>query len=122
VQGEITDPFLLAKMYREADLLVITSEREGFPLVIMEAMAQGVVPVSTDVGGISRHVRHGDNGMLIENGPEERIVAELVRSIELLSSDRELLKKLSHNAFEYARATFDTETFCNTYRKLLVNN
>ena len=122
VQGEITDPFLLAEMYRKADLLVITSEREGFPLVIMEAMAQGVVPVSTDVGGISLHVRHGVNGMLIENGPEEQIVEELIRSIELLSHDRELLKKLSRNAFDYARATFDTETFCSAYRKLLVNN
>ncbi len=122
VQGEITDPCLLAKMYREADLLVITSDREGFPLVIMEAMAQGVVPVCTDVGGISLHVRHGDNGMLIENGPEERIVAELVRSIDLLSGDWELLRKLSRNAFDYARTSFDTETFCRAYRKLLVNN
>lgn len=120
-QGEITDPFFLANLYREADILVITSEREGFPLVIMEAMAQGVVPVSTDVGGISLHVRQGENGILLENGPEEQIVAELVRSIEILSRDRELLKKLSRNAFDYARATFDTETFCSVYRKLLVN-
>jgi len=122
VQGEITDPLLLAKTYQTADILVVTSEREGFPLVIMEAMAQGVVPVSTDVGGISLHLRHGINGMLIENGPEEQVVAELVRSIELLSRDRELLRKLSRNAYEYARATFDTETFCSAYRKLLVNN
>jgi len=122
VQGEITDSFLLANLYREADILVITSEREGFPLVIMEAMAQGVVPVSTDVGGISLHVRQGENGILLENGPEEQIVAEFVRSIELLSRDRELLKKLSRNAFDYARATFDTETFCRAYRELLVNN
>ncbi|MHC1697483.1 MAG: glycosyltransferase [Geobacteraceae bacterium] len=122
VQGEISDPSHLAELYRQADLLVITSEREGFPLVIMEAMAQGVVPVSTDVGGISRHVRHGDNGMLIENGPEEQIVADLIRAIELLSQDRELLRKLSRNAFDYARAAFDAETFCSAYRKLLVNN
>jgi glycosyltransferase involved in cell wall biosynthesis len=122
VQGEITDHLLLAKIYREADLIVITSEREGFPLVIMEAMAQGVVPVSTDVGGISLHVRHGENGMLLENGPEEQIVTELVRSIELLCRDRELLKKLSRNAFDYARATFDSETFCRAYKKLLVND
>lgn len=122
VQGEITDPCRLTEMYREADILVITSSREGFPLVIMEAMAQGVVPVSTDVGGISLHLRQGENGILLENGPEEQIVAELVRSIELLCRDRELLKKLSRNAFDYARATFATETFCSAYRKLLAND
>ena len=121
VQGEITDPSRLTELYRQADLLVITSEREGFPVVIMEAMAQGVVPVSTNVGGISLHLRNGNNGILIKSGPEEQIVTDLVQSIELLCRDRGLLKKLSRNAFDYAKATFDSETFCSSYKKLLVN-
>jgi glycosyltransferase involved in cell wall biosynthesis len=120
-RGEIANPSELEGIYREADVLVLTSDREGFPIVIMEAMAHGVVPVCTDVGGISRHLRHGSNGILLENGAEEKIVEGLVSSTELLCKDRKLLKRLSLNAFEYARATFDSGTFCSDYRRLILD-
>jgi len=48
--GQVQD---VEPYYQDADILLMTSSREGFPMAIMEAMAHGVVVVSTDVGGVS---------------------------------------------------------------------
>lgn len=119
--GEISDAGRLAGIYQDADLLLITSSREGFPMVIMEAMAHGVVPVSTDVGGIPVHVTNGKTGWLVENaGDEERIVEEMCGIIADLCKRREILEKMSQDAYQYARAHFGGEKFCSAYRSLLL--
>ncbi|HEX8145350.1 MAG TPA: glycosyltransferase family 4 protein [Pyrinomonadaceae bacterium] len=119
-KGEIADPSELNKLYAEADVLLLTSSREGFPLVIMEAMAYGTVPLSTDVGGISRHVENGTNGLLIENGEEERIVEGMVEAISRLDRNRTLLEEMSRHAYLYARQHFAPQRFCAAYRRLLL--
>lgn len=120
-RGEISDPHELDRIFAEADVLLLTSSREGFPLVVMEAMAHGVVPVCTCVGGIPRHVQHGTNGFLVENGDEEKIVADMVTLLRTLTEDRVLLEKLSRAAFDHAGTFFGPEKFCSTYRYLLQN-
>lgn len=120
LRGEIADTSVLNKFYDEADVVVMTSSREGVPMVIMEAMAHGAVTVSTNVGGIPDHVKHGVNGLLITASDEAEIVSTLVGYIAQLCEDRSSLKKMSHNAFDYARANFTLSKFCFAYRRLLL--
>ena len=120
--GEIADSNQLNRIYDEADLLLVTSSREGFPMVIMEGMAHGVVPVSTDVGGIPFHVKSGGNGWLVKNSPdEEQIIDEMCQVIKRMCLDRELLGAMSRAAHDYARVHFSGERFCSAYRTLLLN-
>lgn len=119
-KGEIADVEVLNRLYTEADVLVLASRYEGFPMTIMEAMAQGTVPVTTDVGGISGHVKHGSNGLLIKAESEEEIVALLTELLSRLADDRKMLKQLSLNAYEYAREHFAPEKFRLSYRRLLL--
>ena len=119
-KGEIADRQVLDEIYDRADVLVLTSIYEGTSLVVMEAMAHGAVPVSTDVGGISTHVKSGINGLLINNGDEEEIVSSLVAIIERLAVDRTALKEMSRKAYEYARQHFASSRFCAAYRQLLL--
>ncbi len=121
-EGEVADPRRLTELYDSADLLVLTSSREGFPMVIMEAMARGVVPISTNVGGISLHIKHGFNGMLISTENEDEIVHSIVKIIEQLSENRRFLSELSHNAHKYAREHFEPTRFYASYRKLILTN
>lgn len=116
--GELSDPGEMAALYAAADLLVLTSSREGFPMVIMEAMAHGVVPVSTAVGGIPEHVVHARNGFLLAQDEPAlpREIADLVRE---LSRQPETLDATSRNAYRYARDHFSCELFCRKYRELL---
>ncbi len=60
--GSFTEPW---DLLRAADVLVLASEMEGLPLVILEAMSQGVPVVATDVGGIPEAVTDGETGFLI---------------------------------------------------------
>ncbi len=119
--GEIAAEDELRSIYRDCDLLLLTSTREGFPMVIMEAMAQGVVPVSTDVGGIPVHVFSGRNGWLVSAGQgEDEIVEEMISIIARMCRERELLNTMSVAAYEYARKNFSGERFCSSYRSLLL--
>ncbi|NVN91584.1 MAG: glycosyltransferase family 4 protein, partial [Desulfuromonadales bacterium] len=108
--------------YDRAHILLVTSSREGFPMVIMEAMAHGVVPISTDVGGISRHLTQGINGWLIDaTSTEERIVDDFCRIIQRLCDNRQQLHTMSRASFDYAGEHFSGREFCSAYRSLLLD-
>jgi glycosyltransferase involved in cell wall biosynthesis len=65
------------------DVSVLTSHREGFPNVIVEAMAAGRAVVSTTVGGVADAVVHGENGLLVPPGEPDALAAAL----EMLLND-----------------------------------
>jgi glycosyltransferase involved in cell wall biosynthesis len=54
------------EFYRESDLLLLTSDREGTPNVVLEAMASGIPVVATSVGGLPALVRDGKTGYLVD--------------------------------------------------------
>lgn len=121
-KGEIKNENSLQNIYQKANLLLITSYREGFPVVVMEAMVNGVVPIVTNVGGLSEHITNGINGFLIENeNPDTVIIENFSKKIEELYQEREILARISENALNYAHENFDIEVFNNQYNKILLN-
>jgi glycosyltransferase involved in cell wall biosynthesis len=57
----------IAKMLiSKSDVLIMTSQSEGIPIVILEAMALGKPVVSTNVGGINEMISNGSNGYLVD--------------------------------------------------------
>lgn len=56
----------LARFYSEIDVLAVASESEGQPLPLMESMAAGCFPVTTDVGIVPELVRTNANGIVVE--------------------------------------------------------
>jgi glycosyltransferase involved in cell wall biosynthesis len=77
--GEITDP---QRFYALVDVFVLTSRWEGFPVVLLEAMAATKAVVATEVGGIAEMIEHGRSGLLCSPGDDERIAAALLRLLE----------------------------------------
>ncbi len=59
--GQRSDVHQLLHLF---DCLILTSRWEGFPLVILEAMAAGVPVVATDILGTRELIQHGVNGWL----------------------------------------------------------
>ena len=55
----------LRELYRNADIFVLPSEREGMPLVLLEALAMGLPVVATDIPGSRDVITDGTNGVLV---------------------------------------------------------
>jgi glycosyltransferase involved in cell wall biosynthesis len=118
-QKNILNHSELTQIYQDADILLITSYREGFPVVIKEAMSNGVVCISTNVGSISEHVITNENGFIVENNDENLITDRFVEIISNLLNNRDLLNRLSSNAYNYASANFDLELFHQKIKNLI---
>ena len=67
-----------------AHALLMPSEMESFGLVALEAMACGVVPVATRVGGVPELITEGEDGFLEQPGD---IAGQAARVVELLRDD-----------------------------------
>ena len=91
--GAVPQPDL-ARYYRAADALVVTSRYESFGLAAVEALACGTPVVASAVGGLTSIVRDRENGLLVcWRGPD----AFAERLDELLSDD-ELRARLGARA------------------------
>ncbi|QEC51990.1 glycosyltransferase involved in cell wall biosynthesis [Anseongella ginsenosidimutans] len=123
IAGEISRRDTLFAFYEKAHLILLTSWREGMPLVIMEGMSHGVVPVTTAVGETPAYLSADKyrNGFLVENHENaEQIVKDFVRQITYLSENRKILAEFSGNARQFARERFGSGNFSAAYRKLLL--
>jgi glycosyltransferase involved in cell wall biosynthesis len=100
--GHVADvrPYL-----RTADLFVLSSEKEGLPLALLEAMAFGVPAVVTDVGGNGEVIVHGQNGLLVK----ARSVGDLEGAINYLLIHHEERRRMSEAARLHIQQHFNIE-------------
>jgi glycosyltransferase involved in cell wall biosynthesis len=77
----------LFRYYNMADLLVLPSEMEGAPMVVLESLACGTPVVASAVGGVPHIVRTGVNGFLAAGDPAS--LAAAIRDGSALGKTRE---------------------------------
>lgn len=77
--GELADS---KPAYDKSDLVVLTSDWEGTPNVLLEAMSRGLPVVATDVGGVSELVSNGENGLLVETHDVDSVANSIITLIE----------------------------------------
>ena len=102
--------------YKRASILLLTSEYEGFGLVIVEAMTYGVVPVvynSYETAG--ELIKNGVNGMLVD-APYN--VEAFTSTLENLINNEDTLNKIACNA-RSSSARFSVENVANEWNKLM---
>ncbi|MFN7693957.1 MAG: glycosyltransferase family 4 protein [Burkholderiales bacterium] len=89
-------------LLRDAWLLVLPSHREGLPMAILEALAQGRPVISCPVGGIPEAVVAGATGLLVPPGN----VLALAEALDQLLSDRPLARQMGVAALAHFQARF----------------
>ena len=67
------------KLLREADVFFLPSYNEGMPMSVLDAMGYGLPVVSTNVGGIPKIVRDGENGYCCEAGDADSMSKAIVK-------------------------------------------
>lgn len=117
--GNVNDDKILDKIYQQSDVLLLTSLYEGLPIAVMEMMARGKVIISTAIDGIPDYLIHKENGLLITETDEDKIVEKGIELLDLLMTNPALLKKIGLTSYSYAVQHFSGETFCSSYRNML---
>ena len=101
------------------DVFLMTSEFEGFPIALVEAMAMGRPVVSTDVGGVSEAIGEEESGLLAAAGDE----VALARHVITLLEDAPRREAMASRARARARTEFTVERMVDlveqTYEELL---
>lgn len=111
--GSVSD---VASHIEKVRIFTLTSNTEGMPNSIIEAMCLGIPVIATDCpcGGPAELIRHGENGLLVPVG-DEKALAEAFRQI-LLSPDLE--KKLGDQAF-LIQKQMEPEKVCGLWEAYL---
>jgi glycosyltransferase involved in cell wall biosynthesis len=94
-------PALLA----DATFLAHTSDTEGTPNVVMEAMACGRAVVATDAGDVPSMVVDGETGFVVRRGDDESLVERMVSLI----ADRERCRRMGQAGRAKAEREFGVE-------------
>jgi phosphatidylinositol alpha-mannosyltransferase len=97
----------LIEYYRAADAFLITSDREGLPLTVLEAMAAGLPIVASDVMGLREHLTN--IGLLVEDLTANNFAKAVRTLIENHDEYARLSKQSSKAAERYAWEPLVTE-------------
>ena len=112
--------FDVAPFYDGGDVFVLTSLSEGMPLVVMEAMAKGLPPICTDVGGTAEAI--GDAGIVLPSPTSGTDTAgSLLLALRRLNDERPELKRLSARARQRASDLFREGRMIREYLDLIGN-
>lgn len=90
------------RILRGVDLVVLTSDWEGLPNVILEALAAGVPAVATNVGGVGELLADGVTGYVVSR----RDLSALVNRVIGMLSDRGFRAECGRRGREYVRSHF----------------
>ena len=104
-------------MLDAADVLLVTSDREGMPHVILEAMVAGTPVVATRVAGVPEIIEDGKHGLLVSIGSAVAAADAVVRVL----SDTELGSRLAGAASARVKAEFALEEMVDRVERLFID-
>ena len=81
-----------------ADAFIFPSRREGLGLAAIEAMAVGLPLIVSDNRGTREYAVNGENAIVCEYNN----ISQFINAVQLLSSDKELCRKLGENGYRTA--------------------
>lgn len=109
----------LDRIYADTDVVVLTSDNEGLPVSIIEAMASGCPVVATKVGGVGDLVEDQQTGVLVK----PRDIQALAEAVKTLTRSKDLAGKWGQTAQRLAKDRYGAERLVrdidNLYSELL---
>jgi len=102
------------RLLAESDIFALSSDWEGFGIVIAEAMATGKPVIATAVGGVPELVEDGVTGILVPPRDPEALARGTLR----LAKDADLRQRMGKAARERALERFDIARTAREYEEL----
>ena len=107
----------ITEIYSLFDAVVLTTPKETFGMVLVEAMAMGLPVIGTDAGGVKEIIADDKNGFLFE--PHN--ARELGECIITLLSDKKLRLRMGKQGIKKVNDTFDLKKKLGEYERLFYN-
>ncbi len=111
ILGRVSDEERLQLM-RQAAVIVVTSIKEGWGLIVTEANSQGTPAVAYDTDGVRDSVKNSETGLLSKNSNAR----SLGQSINKLLSDSKEYGKIRNEAWEFSKQ-FTVNNLYNDFHK-----
>jgi glycosyltransferase involved in cell wall biosynthesis len=96
----------VADWYHKSDIFVLSSQTEGLPLALLEAMSCGIPCVCTAVGGVPEVISDTGVGYVVPPGDTDKLAS----SISILLNDNSLRKSMGEKATKLAREKYTVQT------------
>jgi glycosyltransferase involved in cell wall biosynthesis len=109
-----TDGNATQRLLERADILVLPSHFECFPMAVIEAMAYGLAVITTPVGSVPEAITDEETGLLVGVGDSE----SLARAITRLIDDPVLRRRLGTHARARFCQAFDLDIFERRIRRI----
>jgi len=107
------------ELLRAMDLLLIPSDHEGLPMVLLEAMALGTPVVSRAVGGVPEVITHDESGCLVDSH-DPAILADACMRLLRDKALRDRIARAARNVIQTRfSAARNAEMVVNLYRSLI---
>lgn len=98
---------------QDANLFINTSESEGVPVSIMEAMSYSIPVIASNVGGTGEIVKNQYNGFLVKEFKNPEVIANLIQN--LIEMSDETFEKYCQAAFETWQIDWDADQLYKTF-------
>ncbi|MCK5583298.1 MAG: glycosyltransferase, partial [Elusimicrobiales bacterium] len=111
--GYLENPY---PYFKNAMFFVLTSFYEGFPNVLLDAIALKTPVISVDCpGGIREIINNGETGVIVKRNDKQA----LANAMQSLTENPDMRKKLAQNAYENLTKKFTLERMVREYEKVL---
>lgn len=102
------------EFFSSIDILVLPSFSEGFPFVILEAMASATPVIATNVGGVPEAVEDGVTGILVTAGSKD----EIVEAVKKFIHNKEWIDKMGISGKQVVKSKFNVTDNTNKIMQL----
>lgn len=102
--------------FLHSDVLILPSYTEGFPMVVLEAMAFGLPVIVSRIGALIDIIKEGENGFFVEAGNVESIVDKM----EYVINHKDILQTISLNNMNYVRKEFNITKIVRQFEEIII--
>ena len=105
-------------LFKNSHIFTYPSYGEGFPTVVLEAMAAGLPIITTPVGGLKYAFKDGKNGFFIKSMPPNP--KEIAEKVIFLLKNRDILKVISDFNLNEVKEKYDVKIITSKIKYLYV--
>lgn len=91
--GEVERKHVLEEIYPIVDILILTSDKDPLPTVILEAMSKNVLVIARDVDGVKEIIDNGEDGIIFPYNISVLEMADIVKKVLDMTKQEKLNMK-----------------------------